>query len=316
MNKALRITLALVLIALVGVLVFGLMTKGTFGFIQNEEYILVEKTYTASEYSKFDFEVDNRSVTVLPSTTGNVELSYYDSENDFVELLENGDTLKLINDPVWYHAIFSGIFPTEMSIYNKMTLYLPQTVDYELDIQSTNGRVEVSECDNLLALTLETTNGSLFVNSVSCTGLVSVETVNGGVYLDSVVFQSNVELTSSNGGIHLEDVLVSGEIVAETTNGGLEMDTIQANQMDLTSVNGSVDGDKIVASQVNIVTTNGHIDMEIDGLFADYHVQMLTGNGSYYLNGTPVTINIYHTDQTNKLDFKTTNGSIRVSFTE
>lgn len=316
MNKALRITLALVLIAVVGVAVFGLLTKGTFGFMQDEEYILVEKTYAASEYQEFVFELENRSVTVLPSTTGNVELSYYDSELNYVQVIENGETLELLNDPVWYHSIFSGLSPNEMSVYNQMLLYLPAEADYELDIVSINGRLEVSDCPNILALALETTNGSILVDTIDCAGLVSLESVNGGIYLDEVTFHNNLEIDNSNGGIHLEAVQVSGDIVAETSNGGYNMESVQANQMTLTSVNGSVNGDMIQANQITVTTTNGHIDLELDGAFADYHVQMLTDNGNYYLNGSLVEINIYHTDKTDKLDLKTVNGSIRISFTE
>jgi len=316
MNKALRIVLAVALIALVGVLVVGLLTKGTFGFISDEEYTLVEKTYSADDFTGIKLDTENRSITILPSTSGQIEVKYYDSDKNYFEVDDVGDVLKLVNDPVWYYNFISGFNIDQMTVYNHVDLYLPATTHYEVDVDTVNGRLEISDLEEIDKLTLETSNGALYVENVTCSGLIDIDSVNGGIHLTTVTASDDVMLDTENGGISLEDVTIVGTIDLTTTNGNFSLTNVQADQINATTTNGYVMGDAVQTEQFFAQTTNGQIDIAIVGSFDDYHVQMMTTNGQYYLDGDLVQINIYHTDKTPSVELESLNGSIHLSFSE
>jgi hypothetical protein len=98
---------------------------------------------------------------------------------------------------------------------------VPQKMD--LDLNSTNGEVNVSKCEGIIDL--HTTNGKIMADKIK--GSVNCKTTNGSIhaYLDKVYQKEDMTFKSTNGSIK---VYIPGDtnadVEAETTNGSISCD--------------------------------------------------------------------------------------------
>ncbi len=94
---------------------------------------------------------------------------------------------------------------------------------FDLDIASTNGRLEILDCSGRIRL--ETTNGKIIADDVS--GSVRAKTTNGSinVSMKDVIEQDEMSFSSTNGSIKLYlPENIDAEISARTTNGSISCD--------------------------------------------------------------------------------------------
>jgi hypothetical protein len=94
---------------------------------------------------------------------------------------------------------------------------------FDLDLGSTNGRVEIRDCSGRMRL--KTTNGKIVANDIS--GSTRCKTTNGSITVSMKEVEENDEMsfTSTNGSIKLflpENI--DAEISARTTNGSINCD--------------------------------------------------------------------------------------------
>lgn len=118
----------------------------------------------------------------------------------------------------WFSAIFGGGGTSYSVSYE---LRVPRKV--ELNLKSTNGRVEVSDVEGRIKL--KTTNGKIIADDIS--GQARCRTTNGSIraYLKDVDDENDMDFSTTNGSIKVylpEDY--SAEIDCSTTNGSVQTD--------------------------------------------------------------------------------------------
>jgi len=290
-----KIGLVLIIIGFVASVAFGIVAGASFtSYFGDEDYTYVEKTYALDDFTGFDISLDNKAVIVLPSETGNVEIKYYDSDLNWINVDESGSTLIMESDHEWYANLVVNFNFISLAKYADFYLYIPVTENYDIKIQTANGIMTMDD----------------YLNA----GVIDLATSNGTITLTNVASDSTIDLKSSNGRIELTNVESPDEISMDTMNGRIVMNQVETESIVADTSNGKVTGSGIVTSNLEAHTSNGDIELSLQGSFADYHIQMSTSNGGYYLNGDKVTLNVYNTDKTNDIDLDTSNGNIEISF--
>ena len=94
---------------------------------------------------------------------------------------------------------------------------------FDLNIESTNGRIEAVDCTGRLRL--DTTNGKIIADDI--TGSIRCKTTNGSIKASflSVEEEDEMSFSSTNGSIRLYlPYRINAEIKARTTNGSIHCD--------------------------------------------------------------------------------------------
>jgi hypothetical protein len=297
MNKIIKIAIALLILGFVGSVVFTIVSGTSFGEITGtESYEYIEKTYTKDQFAGFDFSLANKSVIILPSETDDIVIKYYESELNWIEIDETGSTLVFDNKTKWYVGMIWGWNWYRSPQYQKLYLYVPLDIVYSYRMDSSNGNFTMSEGINASSIDFLSSNGDMTLTDIQVTGSIHVKSSNGNLTLTNVVSPTSVDARTSNGRIVFSDVSASS-ILARSSNG-------------------RISGTGIDTPSLDAQTSNGLVDVTVSGSQSDYHLTMATSNGSYYLNGTKVTTNSYNTDKTNTVRLVSSNGDVKVRFSE
>ena len=277
MRKVIGITVLLIFVGVVLSVVGFLMSDGSDLIIfQKAEYTLKELSYEQTEIKDFSIILSNREVVIIPSDTDQIVITYYESEYDWFEVETDGEQLEIINRTKWYIGISWGLFNIVSDEYTKVEIQLPiAVIDYEIDITTSNGTIDLNDLTQLKELKLKSSNGTIRVNDVHVTDYFKLDTSNGKILVDNVS----------------SDVLM----IVHTSNGEINLDNVTTNDIDAS-------------------TSNGPIEVRIIGQYEDYRVEMDTSNGSNYIDGEERNDSVYNPLQSNEIKLDTSNGSIRLYF--
>ena len=109
---------------------------------------------------------------------------------------------------------------TNWNLYTVVvTIKVPEGVETELLLDSTNGKIVVSDLV-LTGIDVETTNGVITLNDVE-SPTINVDTTNGGIF--GTITSSETHFSTTNGVITIELTASSGEHDFDTTNGIIEL---------------------------------------------------------------------------------------------
>jgi len=109
---------------------------------------------------------------------------------------------------------------TNWNLYTVVvTVKVPEGVETELVLDSTNGKIIVSDLV-LTGIDVETTNGFITLNDVE-SPTIYVDASNGGIF--GTITSSETRLSTTNGVINIELTAQSGEHNFDTTNGIIEL---------------------------------------------------------------------------------------------
>ena len=296
MKTLLRIALALVLIGIGGVIVFGIVAGDSIEnvFTEDNSYVYDEKTYSIDEFDSINISLENKRITVLPSENDEIKLEYYFSDKDPVTVAITDNTLEVENETEWFVGFFNMFSFIKNPAYSQFNLYLPTSFGLDLSLSSMNGQIEVSDLNQFQDLTIWTSNGEIDLSNVEVAGDLSMH--------------------SSNGKLVIDDSTVLGSVVMYTSNGRVNIDGLTALDVEVTTSNGDIDCQNVTTDNLDLSTSNGVVEVQVNGAFEDYYLKMSTTNGSYYLNETKVIQNSYHDSLSKKIECHSSNGNIRVNF--
>ena len=247
----------------------------------------------ATGIGTIDLTVENRRVIVEPATDDQITITYAESTYDTIDISSAGGVISVTNDVshwLWF------TWPSMMSTSQErtVTVYIPSALAVDLELETENGSLYVSDLPEVTTLDLTSTNGNIDVSNLP--GLDALDAV------------------TTNGEISLTNVAVTGTIDLLTANGTIDMDEVSAPTILANTSNGQVLGTGVTADDVTGHSVNGDVELEIHGELSDYYVKLGTVNGSMYIDDVKVTQNAYNTNLPNKLDLSTTNGSVRLNF--
>jgi DUF4097 and DUF4098 domain-containing protein YvlB len=225
-----------------------------------------------------------------------IELVYYESEKDPIEVLETATGLTIENEVVWYFNWFSGLqWFTHMSdVYYELYVYLPAAILFNVNVDAVNGAIVIDSLDAFGDLTLETTNGAVTLENIDATQ-IRVETTNGNLNLDN---------------------LTADTLSAYTTNGQLYASNLTATvgKLSLSTTNGIIEASALTTNDLVCSTTNGNITVSVNGIYTNFATNLSTTNGLIYVDDAVVDDGHYNTTMSNEVDISTTNGVIHLNF--
>ncbi|NLB40620.1 MAG: DUF4097 domain-containing protein [Erysipelotrichaceae bacterium] len=227
-------------------------------------------------------EENNKVVINTSETALTVSITVYENNHEtYVSSVDENDfTLVYHNDVPWIKRIF--YVPTSL---RTMTITVPENYAASLNINNTNGVIDVDDISLQGELALETANGLISVNNVDVTGNIDVRTTNSKIEITASSSLEDITTRSMNGYIVLDE-LTAVDIDAQTTNGKIAAEDITAENMKLATTNGQVTtADIDVATKIHLETTNGDIRGNVKGPSTDYDIDSQTTNGSNNLAG-------------------------------
>ncbi|MBU0997175.1 MAG: DUF4097 domain-containing protein [Firmicutes bacterium] len=295
MNKMLRIGLAVILIGIGMVVIFAIASGEDFFTYFNGDttFTYVEKTYASDDFEVLNVSLKNKSVYILPSTDDQVKITYYENETDYITYDLDGMTLDVENEVEWVANIFNFNFFIEPD-YFKLYLYLPESMELDLDLGTSNGLITISDLTDFGVLKLASSNGEITLDGIESSGNMTLYTSNGTIDVTNSITLGNAKFTTSNG-----KILVNG---------------LEASLVDLHTSNGKIDCSNMTSDDIELSTSNGNIILNVPGAFEDHYLKMSTVNGNYYLNGDEVVTNSYHDSASKRIDCSTSNGNVSVNF--
>ena len=230
-----------------------------------------------------------------------------------------------------------------------LRIYLPEdNADIKLiDIETTNGSVNMDEMtvsgavkiktsnasanvygSTLSTLDIATTNGSVSVYDVTASGAVTVSTTNASCTGRDVLANS-ISFSSTSGSITLSDSTVAEDITLTSKNASISVNYTMADTLSLSTTHGRVElyevtsaknitaetsnswitVDDITSPNITLKTTNGGVSGEITGSREDYTISAKTTNGSSNLKDAV-------SENGGKLIVETTNARIDIQFSD
>lgn len=294
MGRFVKIALALFLIG-VGIIavVVAVSDENPFN-IDDAEYEKVELLYSEDEFNTLDFSFENRDFFVRESTDSQIKVEYYVSDRETVTVTENDNVLEITHEVEWINQLFTWFNFFQDNNYYDVYIYLPTTVDYSLELNTSNGVLDILNLDNLDSLLFVSSNGRINLQNVEAR-LIHASTSNGRIDLSEVVVEESINLDTSNGRIYLDNVTAGTDISADTSNGGIEATNIQAEDIELE-------------------TSNGDIDVTLYGDKDDYKLIAGTSNGDIDYDGLGITGGVVNSSGIYVLDVDTSNGDITITF--
>lgn len=224
--KALKIFGVIIISLLVfGVAIYFLVNRDSEDYLLNlavQDRDYTETIFTSeTELDNLDFQMINRSIIVKRKDVENVEITYFQSEKDFIEIKEISGNLVLSNK-VKRNAfnIFSRV-STEKKL---ITITIPQNFAYGFKIKTINGDLLLDELGILKNLEAGTINGSITIKNTEITLNCKINSVNGFILGENLI-ANNAHLETVNGEIDLKDV-VSNDIKLITTNGSINVEVL------------------------------------------------------------------------------------------
>jgi len=294
MSKLLKVGLLLILVGIVVVVAIPLTTDNqVFSFDSEEDYTLTEKSYSFDKFNSFDFDFDNRNVFVYESEDQDVHVSYYVHEKDTLEFNDESSELTLSISRKWFDNFFIFDIGTSRDYFD-VYLYLPSTlINSSLNIQSSNGEVEVDTDLEFQTLYLKSSNGDI----------------------DLLNAQANsVNCITSNGDITIDNINVTNSLSGKTSNGKINLDQVTANEIDMDTSNGKIYAENVTAPTVRLETSNGEVFLSINGRMDDYKIDLSTSLGEKIVNDLTISSGIINPEQSNSVKLESSLGDVEVQF--
>lgn len=240
-------------------------------YFNEDENYKAESFTSTEEVDKINLQCVNRNVKVIRAEIDHVQIDYFVSDKDPIEVSESNGEIIMTNKVRW--RIFS-VFRYVSTEKRTVSVTLPNDLVLDVEIESTNGSIVLENLADVKSVLLESTNGSITVKGVNSLQDIEVETVNGGL---------NVQNVTAN------------KIILETTNGGITV--FEATSDD-----------------IRLQSTNGGMNVNINGNFENYRVNVRTTNGRIRFGDLVLASGIMNPNAEKNLEIKTTNGSVDLSF--
>lgn len=316
MGKLFKIAVGLILIGFGVFAVFSLMSdEPLWRSINEEDYTLQELVYEVGDFEGLDFTFENRDYIVRNSTDDKIKITYYESEDDKVNLMDDESKLKLTNEVDWFKKWFSGLTVlTNPEIYD-VYVYLPSDTFYSLNLVTSNGKLDIVDFSNLADVYFDTSNGQILLENVTMSSL-NAETSNGSIRVVNVDVTGPINLNTSNGAITLTDITATGKLYFKTSNGSLTLNNLTAPSIEGKTSNTGIDATNLISDDIKLDTSNGSIDLTVVDDKDNYSVNMSTSNGDLYYDGVKVDQNTFNTSASKTIYLHSSNGSVRLDFDE
>lgn len=262
------------ILSIVGIFVMGEGDIKKITNFYNEDHLYEEKKYIVEDdnINSLKLKLTNRNIEIKRTKVNNIEIKYFDSEDDKLNLTGEESTLYITDET---KSKFFNFFRWRSRECTLIEVKVP--LDFELDLfmsTTINGSLNMTDIA-IKNIDFTTTNGSVNFNNVIVSEELSSSLTNGNVILSSVQANKMVLITT-NGYIKFSKV-ISNDINGVTTNGTIKLD-INGNPDDYNieakTTNGKITFNGLslangvhqaqAPNKINVKTTNGGITININ----------------------------------------------------
>jgi DUF4097 and DUF4098 domain-containing protein YvlB len=235
-------------------------------------------------------ELSSNDIIILPSKDSDLHISY-PSDGNYAYDTET-DTVTGQNTLVFYQLPQNGAFLSHFSFsFTKntgaITLELPEGYSGDITCSVTSGKisaegislgkvqlstssgdVELTDCRISGALTCETTSGDVELENLQLHGATVLETVSGELALEDCTVSDSLSLSSTSGEIDLGSTAVLGDLTADSISGDISLllsGSPKHRFADISTVSGDIStfgGDPNGDRSISASTTSGDIYIE------------------------------------------------------
>lgn len=243
-------------------------------------------------------------VSSLRVETGSVELRFYDSAADALEISAVGAaarrvTVSLDDGVLTLREKERSFFPDFFRSSGYVVFWFPGgtfsgdisavTDSGELSVsglrlsgsalsaKSGSGDVSVYDVE-AAALNAEASSGAVYLGSVSVSGTITAAAASGHLSLYDAGC-SQAELRSDSGGISVSDAR-GDSLRVSSSSGDISLYSGAFLSVDVSAVSGGVSALTVDAADLSVQTASGSVDLSLPGEASDYTVRFDTASGS------------------------------------
>jgi len=285
-NRALIITNIIILCCIIiGLLIFmiwGIGSKHSFWDFKNE--LLYSKTYNMEDITKIKTDLRSYDIELKEANDNNFKVEIYGNEknkdNIKVDINNKNLTIEQKGSSICFGFCYSN---------NVIVIYVPESFNNELDINTISGNIDIYV--DVLKANLKTTSGDIKMQNIK---YASINTTSGNIKLEEVK-EANINTVSG-------DVMInsSEKVEVKTTSGDIKI--LEASEkIFINTTSGDVTvRDFTINSDSKVHTVSGEVNINLRNE-ADIKVDTRSGDKD-----------IKNTNGEYKLDIKTTSGDITV----
>jgi len=268
-KKLSLLAVGLVIIGVIGIVIVGF--DGASGNV-----ITLEETVDATNVDQVSIRTRNQSVRLHHAEDNDARIiaSGLPSNATLTVEVINGVLMVEVDIPRQIQMFNFGSI-REITEPRGLDVYLPVIVYEQVTINSTNGRVDVSDFE-IDDFRISTTNGRIVLRDII--GNVDVQTSNGRVTI-SEVSGDTVRIRTTNGQIELSEV--AGNVDAQTSNGRVTISKMTGDDIKIRTTNGQIELSDL-SGNIDAETSNGRITFNNDTI--EQNVNLQSTNGSINVN--------------------------------
>ncbi len=206
----------------------------------------------------------NMQLTVRAGEGEDIIIRHPESEKiRYTFTLEDG-RLSLIREPFDLSGVLFN-FDFLSGETREVTIQVPHELAAELDLKTSNARIELEGFSCWGQIAAATSNASLTVKTIDAKRL-ELQTSNGSLNLEKVTSRQDLKAVTSNGKITAEGVSAPQALTLKTSNSGIRVSNLDS-------------------AAISLTTSNAGIKGSLPGKMEDYTVKSGTSNGKNNLPG-------------------------------
>ena len=229
-----------------------------------------------SGITAFTLQVPNRGIRVRPSEDEKIRIIYYEEEKEHYAIQENNGTLDIrySNARRWYEYFFFVNFQD-----TSVTIELPAQYKGALKLKGSNAAVRINGITFSDEVRINTSNGKIELSDIQAAAGLYGETSNASIRLNGIQ-AADIEMQSSNGDITAERITAERGAIFHTSNDEIVLRNVAApEQVRCITSNDEIEFFGVVSDHIYLKTSNDDITGEVNGSFDDYRIISATSNG-------------------------------------
>jgi hypothetical protein len=183
----------------------------------------------AREEKKYTFEVDDingdiyideksADITISLSTDDQIHLKTFENDEEYYAITDNNDlTIAYQREYKWFQKIIDLSFIGDNLRYT-LELSVPEELITDIKIDADNGNLYIDSI-TIEALDIDKTNGKVNISNLVSTKDIEIDTSNADIELNHVTTKEDLEIHSTNGTIKLNSTDFGDLVFIETENG-------------------------------------------------------------------------------------------------
>ncbi len=276
----------------------------------NQEMASYHETHVTEANQAWHLDVDifDSEINVIRTDESEITVSgeVIEDYDTTIRFDETSNTIFIENERT-SRFVITFFWDALLSKDNVLYIYIPNDIDLKtIDVESTNGDINIDDFDSLTYVDIVTTNGRVVLSSLEVETTLYAKTTNGRI-LASDIKANDLALHSTNGTIQSEDA-ISVDLEASSSNGNVILSNSTHTTADVRTTNGRITLENINDASsgghtLYARTTNGRIEFE-DVYFKEVEMRSTNGNLDY--------VNSDRSFRLDQITYQTTNGSTNI----